>query len=373
MLDGADARTLVIVDEIGGGTEPSAGAALAVAMLERLLERGSRAIVSTHSLELKLFAHATAGVANASVRFDPNTFAPTFELDVGTPGQSLAFPLATRLGIDAGIVERAGALLERRELDYEAALAELAVRNAELRETRTALETERVEAARERERVRHDREQLDDERRRFATRAEERVAQALRDFVGELQRRKPTPAQTTMLAQTISKMRDELGIRPAAERPAAPHAFSVGDRVRILSLNQEGVVVQDWDERLLVSVGSMKVMVEKSDVRAEGRAASSTRGESVHGRTRMEAVARASSSLDVRGKRYAEAEPLVERWIDDALLAGTSPLRLVHGKGTGMLGRGLQEHLRDHPAVKSLRYGNEEEGSTGVTLIELRT
>ncbi len=132
-------------------------------------------------------------------------------------------------------------------------------------------------------------------------------------------------------------------------------------------------MVQDWDERLLVSVGSMKVMVEKSDVRAEARAVSSTRGESVHGRTRMEAVARASSSLDVRGKRYAEAEPLVERWIDDALLAGTSPLRLVHGKGTGMLGRGLQEHLRDHPAVKSLRYGNEEEGSTGVTLIELRT
>ncbi|MGA9420478.1 MAG: Smr/MutS family protein, partial [Candidatus Cybelea sp.] len=97
------------------------------------------------------------------------------------------------------------------------------------------------------------------------------------------------------------------------------------------------------------------------------------RGDTRPGQTRLEATARASASLDVRGKRFAEAEPIVERWIDDALLAGTSPLRLVHGKGTGMLGRGLQEHLRDHPAVKNLRYGNEEEGSTGVTLIELRT
>ncbi len=122
MLDGANERTLLVVDEIGGGTEPSAGAALAIAMLERLLACGARAVVSTHSVELKLFAHAAPGVANASVRFDPATFAPTFELDVGTPGQSLAFPLATRLGIDAGIVERAETLLERRERDYETAL-----------------------------------------------------------------------------------------------------------------------------------------------------------------------------------------------------------------------------------------------------------
>jgi DNA mismatch repair protein MutS2 len=374
MLDGADSSTLAIVDEIGGGTEPSAGAALAVAMLERLLERDARAIVSTHSLELKLFAHSTAGVANASVRFDPKTFAPTFELDVGTPGQSLAFPLATRLGIDEAIVERAGALLERRELDYEAALSELAVRNAELRETRSALEGELAQSRRERDALRRDRGALDEERRGFAARAEERMAQTLRDFVRELQRRKPTPAQTTSLANAVEKMRAELGIRATHDADAAQSAeFAPGDRVRILSLNQEGVVAQDWDERLLVSVGSMKVMVEKSDVRRETRAVKEARSEARQGQTRVEAVARASSSLDVRGKRYAEAEPLVERWIDDALLAGASPLRLVHGKGTGMLGRGLQEHLRDHPAVKSLRYGNEEEGSTGVTLIELRT
>ena len=378
MLEGANARTLAIVDEIGGGTEPSAGAALAIAILERLLVCGARAIVSTHALELKLFAHATASVANASVRFDPKTFAPTFELDVGTPGQSLAFPLATRLGIDPQIVERAAALLERRELDYEAALAELALRSSELRESREGVERERAAASRQLESLHRERNELDEERRRFSMRAEERLAQTLRDFVREQQQRRPSRSQAASLAQTLETMRLELGIRRDDETAESADAYSAGDRVRVLSLNQEGVVTEDWDERLLVSIGSMKVMVEKSDVRRDrrvvkGERAQPLRGDTRLGQTRLEAAARASASLDVRGKRFAEAEPIVERWIDDALLAGTSPLRLVHGKGTGMLGRGLQEHLRDHPAVKSLRYGNEEEGSTGVTLIELRT
>jgi DNA mismatch repair protein MutS2 len=378
MLEGANARTLAIVDEIGGGTEPSAGAALAIAILERLLVCGARAIVSTHALELKLFAHATASVANASVRFDPKTFAPTFELDVGTPGQSLAFPLATRLGIDPQIVERAAALLERRELDYEAALAELALRSSELRESREGVERARAAASRQLESLHRDRNEFDEERRRFSMRAEERLAQTLRDFVREQQQRRPSRSQAASLAQTLETMRRELGIRRDDETAESAYAYSAGDRVRVLSLNQEGVVTEDWDERLLVSIGSMKVMVEKSDVRRDrrvvkGERAQPLRGDTRPGQTRLEATARASASLDVRGKRFAEAEPIVERWIDDALLAGTSPLRLVHGKGTGMLGRGLQEHLRDHPAVKSLRYGNEEEGSTGVTLIELRT
>ncbi len=386
ILSRADGRTLAIVDEIGGGTEPSAGAALARAMLERLLECGTRALVSTHSLELKLFAHSTPGVANASVRFDPNTFAPTFELDVGTPGQSLAFPLATRLGIDPQVVERAAALLESRERDYESALSELAVRNTELREARAGLEAERRTASSELERLRGERADFETQRRGFAGKAQERLQQGLRDFVRELQRRasesghdsertrkgKVSSSQAALLAQTLEAMRRDLGIVPDERKGSDDRAFEPGDRVRILSLNQEGIVAEDYDERLLVSVGSMKMLVERSDVRRE--ASSGARARSAGGAgARLSAAARTSEALDVRGKRYAEAEPLVERWIDDALLAGNSPLRLIHGKGTGMLGRGLQEYLRAHPGVKSLRYGNEEEGSTGVTMIELRT
>lgn len=373
MLDGADARTLLIVDEIGGGTEPSAGAALAIAMLERLLECGARAIVSTHSVELKLFAHATPAVANASVRFDPKTFAPTFELDVGTPGQSLAFPLAARMGIDPKIVARAQSLLEGREREYEAALVELALRSSELREERTRLEAERRDAAGELQRFQRDRSELEMERRRFAARGEERLQQGLRDFVRELHGRKVTRSQTKLLDETIAAMRRDLGIRTEPSQPTEEATFLPGDRVRILSLNQDGVVAEDWDDRLLVSIGSMKTTVERSDVARIGVAEKRPQRSARAAEARMSAAQRSTAELDVRGKRYSEAEPLVERWIDDALLAGNSPLRLIHGKGTGMLGRGLQEFLRTHASVKSLRYGTEEEGSTGVTLIELKT
>ncbi|HEY6450620.1 MAG TPA: Smr/MutS family protein [Candidatus Cybelea sp.] len=183
---------------------------------------------------------------------------------------------------------------------------------------------------------------------------------------------KVTSSQAALLGQTIDAMRRDLGIsRDAADEPEVG-TYSPGDSVRIISLNQEGIVAEDWDERLLVSVGSMKMMVEKTDVRREGPAKRRQQSES-QAQTRLAAAQRATAELDVRGKRYAEAQPQVDRWIDDALLAGNSVLRLIHGKGTGMLGRGLQEYLRGHDAVKSLRYGDEEEGSTGVTLIELRT
>lgn len=387
IIDGADSRTLAIVDEVGGGTEPSAGAALARAMLERLLECGARAIVSTHSMELKLFAHSMPGVANASVRFDPTTFSPTFELDIGTPGQSLAFPLAARMGIDAAIIDRATELLEQRERDYEAALAELAQRGGELRAETERLEAERRDVKAELEALHRDRSKLEVERHDFAAAAEERLQRALRDFVAELRRRaaesavdserrkkgKVTSSQTALLADTIEAMRRELGISTGEESTDETQTYSPGDRVRVVSVNQDAEVAQDYGDRLLISIGAMKMLVAKNDVRREPDTAGPRRRGASGAETRLSAAARTQEALDVRGKRYAEAEPLVEKWIDDALLAGNSPLRLIHGKGTGMLGRGLQEYLRAHPGVKALRYGNEEEGSTGVTMIELRT
>jgi DNA mismatch repair protein MutS2 len=380
MLDRADERTLVLVDEIGGGTEPSAGAALAIAMLERLLEAGARGLVTTHATELKLFAHATPGVANASVRFDPHTFAPTFHLDVGAPGQSLAFPLARTIGIAGEVVERAQRLLDTRERDYEAALAELSLRNAELQSERDGLAEERRREALETSRLQSERATLDAQRRAFGEKAEERMQQALRDFVRELQERaegrraarpKVTPSQAGLLAQTIDAMRRDLGITNEPPEATGDGTYAPGERVRALSLRQEGDVVEDFGESLLLSIGPMKTVVKKDDVRRVA-ATPSRRKPTASDDARISAATRTRSELDVRGKRFAEAEPLVERWIDEAMLAGNSPLRLIHGKGTGMLGRGLQEYLRLHPAVTGVRYGNEEEGSAGVTIVELR-
>ncbi len=381
MLSSAGERTLVLVDEIGGGTEPSAGSALAVAMLERLLEAGARGLVTTHATELKLFAHATPGVANASVRFDPHTFAPTFHLDIGAPGQSLAFPLARTIGIAGEIVERAQRLLDTRERDYEAALAELSLRNAELQSERDALAEERRSEARETARLKSERAALDAQRRAFGTNAEERMQQALRDFVRQLQERaqenrstrpKVTPAQAGLLARTVEEMRRDLGITNETPDSAGDGIFAAGERVRAFSLQQEGDVVEDFGETLLLAIGPMKTVVRKDDVRRVTAVRPPRARMAASEDSRVTAAARSRSELDVRGKRFVEAEPLVERWIDEAMLAGNSQLRLIHGKGTGMLGRGLQEYLRSHPSVSEVRYGNEDEGSAGVTIVELK-
>ncbi|MEO9171336.1 MAG: Smr/MutS family protein, partial [Candidatus Baltobacteraceae bacterium] len=382
MLLRADDRTLVLVDEIGGGTEPGAGASLAVAMLERLLEVRACGVVTTHATELKLFASATPGVANASVRFDPQSFRPTYHLDVGAPGQSLAFPLARALGIDAAIVERAQALLERRERDYESALAELSLRAAEVQAERDALADQRAIAARERDATREAREKLDVERQAFADRAEARMQQGLRDFTSELQRRaaanavsrpRVTAAQSDLLSRNFEKLRADLGIKDRqSDANTGGDTFAPNDRVRIHSLRQEGTVIEDFGDTLLVAIGVMKTVVKRSDVERAPRQARERHRADDGGTAKIEAAGRSRLELDVRGKRFAEAEPIVDRWIDEALLAGAGTLRLIHGKGTGMLGRGLQQFLSAHPSVKSIRYGLEDEGSGGVTIIELQ-
>jgi DNA mismatch repair protein MutS2 len=389
----ADERSLVLVDEIGGGTEPASGAALAVAMLERLLSVRACGIVTTHSTELKLFGHQTAGVVNASVRFDPQTFAPTYHLDVGTPGQSLAFPLARSQGIPPELISRAEALLGTRERDYESALAELSELNAQVQTERDALRRERSHIDRLQDNLRSRTEAVERERRQFAEQAEARLQQTLRDFSNELARRaaeqqqqsvrpRVTASQSALLQRTIDQMRRDLRINPTGSEPGdstVSPSLSKGEAVRILSLNQDGTVISDNGDSVLVAIGPMKTLVRKNDIHRRGPGSNAGQSASKRDRaggqaasTRLEAATQTMAELDVRGKRYIEAEPIVDSWIDEAVLAGNSPLRLIHGKGTGMLGRGLQEFLRSHPHVRTVRYGDENEGGGGVTIIDLR-
>ena len=389
IVDAADDRSLVLIDEIGGGTEPAGGAALAIAILERLLAVRACGIVTTHATELKLFAHATPGVVNAGVRFDPHTFAPTYQLDVGMPGLSLAFPLARSLGISAELVARAESLIGTREREYENALAELSETNAALHAERDELVRERADLERRSEDLRLRREALAGERRAFAEAAELRMQQALREFTNELQRRaelrenrderarrpKVTPAQSALLSRTLEQMRRDLGVEPEHGGEPLQAEYAPDDRVRVLSFGQEGTVIADNGDTLLVAIGPMRTLVSKEDVRLCGGGEQRVRlraDRSRGGDARLDAAVRTTAEIDVRGKRYAEAEPLVERWIDDAQIAGSASLRLIHGKGTGMLGRGLQEFLRGHPMVKNVRYGDENEGGGGVTVFELR-
>ncbi|MFN2460748.1 MAG: endonuclease MutS2 [Candidatus Velthaea sp.] len=382
VIAGAGARTLILMDEIGAGTEPNAGAALAVAALERFIAAGSRVIATTHATELKLFGAENAHVRNASVRFDPETHAPTYQLDVGSPGQSLAFPLARAMRVDPAVVARAEELLSHAERAYDRALAELAGERA-----KTAREGERLAGERARlhtleEGARKRADALERERREIAARAEARLTDALHAFTAELQRRAPdasrgrgrvTRGQSELLARTIEAMRKDLGLeRTPAPDDGAPLAIGVGDRVYVASLEQEGVVAEVLGADALVTIGPMRTLVSQAQLQRRGVAPRDSAPRGGAAAPNLEAASRAQTELDVRGKRYVEAEPDVERWIDEAVMLGHSPLRLIHGKGTGLLGRGLQQYLRAHPNVSGVRYGNADEGGSGVTVFELR-
>ncbi len=383
-------RALVLIDEIAGGTEPASGAALAIALLEELLRRGAHGIVTTHNTELKLFAAATAGVQNASVRFDPQTYTPTYDLDLGSPGRSLAFPLARALGLDETIVERAQTLLSSSERDYDRALEELAEVRSEATLERDALVRERANVAGLEATARDRGEALERERRSFARQADERLGRALREFTAELERRqrerigsgraKVTSGQAALLGRVLDDVHQELGVT-APPRTAAGEAkcerasAALGDRVFIESLGSEGDVAEDYGDTVLVAIGAMKTVVPKAGVRivraARDAAAARAPKNANTGVATLEAASVARTELDVRGKRFVEAEPLVERWIDESTLLGLSPLRLIHGKGTGLLGRGLQQHLKERSGIHAVRYGNADEGGSGVTIFEL--
>ena len=383
----ADDRSLILIDEIGAGTEPNAGAALAVAVLERFVAAGARGIVTTHATELKLFGAENAHVRNASVRFDPETYAPTYQLDLGSPGQSLAFPLARRMQLDPGVIGRAETLLTAQERDYERALAELADERTRTTAEREAIMRDRVQLHTLEEQARKRTEALERERREIAQRAEAQLAGALRAFSAELESRaaargehtrgpRVTRGQSELLARTIDEVRAGLGIDAHRATPEAqtPAPLAPGDRVRVLSLDSEGTVVDVFEHDVMVQLGALRMSVPREDVRRRGGAAvpaRAERNEHASGAARLAAAASAHTELDVRGKRFVEAEPLVDRWIDESALAGASPLRLIHGKGTGLLGRGLQQYLRENPRVRDVRYGGPEEGGSGVTVFEL--
>lgn len=379
----ADERSLILIDEIGAGTEPGAGAALAVAVLERFIAAGARCIATTHATELKLFGAEHRYVRNASVRFDPTTYAPTYQLDIGSPGQSLAFALARTMQLDPAVVARAEDLLSSAERDYDRGLAELARERTQLSHERERLDRERAELHTLAEVARRKSDTAERERRELAARAEARLADALRTFTAELERRaaqsggrtraRVTPGQSDLLSRTLDEMRRDLGIdRTPRGGRQPPQPIGLGDRVIVTALDQEGVVAEDLGANALVTIGSMRITVPKTDLHRRGGPAPRIKPDPGAGEARLAAATNAQTQLDVRGQRFAEAEPKVDQWIDRAALTGHSPLRLVHGKGTGLLGRGLQEYLRAHPAVTGVRYGNADEGGSGVTVFELR-
>lgn len=391
VLEQVDETCLVILDELGAGTDPAEGSALARAVLSYLLDMGATALVATHYPELKGYAQTRPGVKNASMEFDPETLLPTFHLTIGLPGRSNAFAIAARLGLDPTIIAEAKKMVTETTLEAERLLDEI----YRQRETVRA-ERERAEAARARaeeaERLLTRRlESIEAERRKIIEDARRQAAREVEELREELARLKARLARATeriATAEPLAEIESELekvekkvavptALLPQTQPPAQKRAVRLGDTVKLKTLNSIGVVTALTATEAEVKVGRLRVRARLDEVEWRGTA-SEEEGSRKQAAASPAPLATLKSQavspgleLDIRGKTVEEALPELEQYLDQAYLAELPWVRIIHGKGTGKLRQAVREYLRNQPQVKSATTGAETEGGEGVTVVTL--
>jgi DNA mismatch repair protein MutS2 len=384
ILGEAGEHSLLLLDELGAGTDPVEGSALARAILTHVLEHRLTTLVATHYSELKAFAQTTPGVENASVEFDVETLSPTFRLQVGLPGRSNAFAIAERLGLPTGIVRGARALVSPEELKTESLLAEiqrahreaLVARDEALLARRAVLEEQRRLAARLAT-IEAERASTVAEARAEARRVLAEIRQEIEILHAEMSAAKRGATLTDdWIAQAKKRVseKEKAVAAPSPPPPAPmeeiipPGELAVGDLVWVAGLGTTGQLVGLEQDSAQVQVGSFFVRVQRSELEWRGRPglsqpepAAALRG--FHPSPGIE--------LDLRGQRVEEIRDRLDKYLDDAFLAALPFVRIVHGKGTGALRQAVREQLRTHPLVQSYRQGEDSEGGSGVTVAYL--
>ncbi|MDN5361786.1 MAG: mismatch repair protein MutS2 [Moorella sp. (in: firmicutes)] len=396
IIRAAEPGSLVLLDELGAGTDPTEGAALAMALLDHLAALGARTIATTHYSELKAYAYATPGVKNAAVEFDSQTLQPTYNLLIGAPGESNAFAVAARLGLPPELIDRARGLLSEENQRVSRLIAGLAEdRRASAREraaaaslrqeaeaARAALEKEKQEwqqqAARQLEKAREEARTILRRTRYEVREIMARVEKALAEENLRGQQRELTKAR-----QRLKELEDGTGSALERYRPAIagrpPENLQAGDKVYLASWGQAGEVLSPPGEQgeVLVQVGALKVNIPLKELRlvkAESRKDRAPAGGGVNsGGWTVKAAVNDDlrPEIDLRGLTVDEACLRVDEYLDDAVLAGLNRVSLIHGKGTGALRVALQDYLRQHPLVKGFRLGGAGEGGSGVTVVDI--
>ncbi|MDI6710635.1 MAG: endonuclease MutS2 [Bacillota bacterium] len=386
ILAEAGSGSLVLIDELGTGTDPVEGAALAQSILESLQSSGARTIATTHLGELKQFAATRERVANASVEFDAVTLEPTYRLIIGRPGRSNAFEIARRLGLPERVVARARDFLTADQQRAEELLADLERQQRETEQARMEAERLREQAATDAARRRQELDELLGKKKAVLERAAVEAREALRAIrlegegvIRELRERvKAATAREREMAIQEARERIE-ALHDLAPPPApvpdageAPAAVTAGDGVYLPRYGQFGQVIgtaREGDE-VLVQVGAVKVTVPLTELRAS-RAPQARRERTAGTGFALQKSRDFKRELDLRGKRVEEALAEIEKYLDDAVLAGVTRVHLIHGKGTGALRAAVQEWLKDEPRVSSFRLGDQDEGGLGVTVVDL--
>ena len=394
VLGEANDRTLLLFDELGAGTDPVEGAALATAIIEESRSLGAKVMATTHYAELKLYAMTTAGVENASCEFDVETLRPTYRLLIGIPGKSNAFAIARRLGLPEHVIELAGGHLDRQNVQFEDVLSKM-------ERQRQEMEAEKREAARLRLQMEQDaaaakehRKRLETERAKMLDGAREEAREILAEaravsntVFHELDQMKKKQKegqdwqnvnqQRSALRQRINQADEKFHARSLPQEEEEPtRPAQVGDTVELKRMGTRAQVLQvNKDGSLQLQAGILKISAKQTEVRVVDAPKHNAQKQMRRMVRRVQSQMRASGArpeLDIRGMTGDEGVAMVDRFLDDAVMAHLTTVTIIHGKGTGALRQAVQQHLKTCKYVKGFRLGRYGEGETGVTIVELK-
>lgn len=399
ILEEADYRSLILVDELGSGTDPVEGAALAISVLERFRQRHCRVAATTHYAELKMYAIQTEGVENACCEFDVESLKPTYRLLIGVPGRSNAFAISQKLGLDPAIISHAQALVQSENKQFEDVVDSLEASRQQYEAMTRELAEKEAEIERTRKEIRVHKEQLSKEKAAEVQKAKEQAmrivsdvqgqANALMDELNQIRKEKDREAFSQKAIAARSQLKSKLdkihdAANPITEREnisyTLPRPLKPGDTVLIVDIDKEGTVLQAPDKsgsvlvqagiiRSRVKIGNLRLL-DKKKVQFNGTNVRTGKGSvkksiNVSGRS-------ASMECDLRGMTVDEALLTLDSFIDNAILTHVHQITIIHGKGTGALRAAVQAHLKQHKAIRTFRLGVYGEGEAGVTVAELK-
>ena len=391
-LKQVDERSLVLFDELGAGTDPTEGAALAIAILNHLHGRGIRTMATTHYSELKVYALSTPGVENACCEFDLETLRPTYHLLIGIPGKSNAFAIAGKLGLPDYIIEEARTHLTEQDESFEDLLTDLETSKRTIQKEQEEIAAYRRELERLKAETKEKQERLEAQRERILREANEKAHSILADAketADETMRNFRKFGKESISAAEMEKERERLrkkmdaarsGMKMEPQKPRKQHKpgdFKLGESVKVLSMNLTGTVtaLPDSKGNVTVQMGILRSQVNISDLEIIEEKPSYTAKQmqkTGKGKLKMGKSFSVSPEINLLGKTVDEAVAELDKYLDDASLAHLSTVRVVHGKGTGALRSGIHSYLKRQKHVKSFRLGAFGEGDAGVTIVELK-
>ncbi len=395
ILKEADDRSLVLFDELGAGTDPTEGAALAIAILSNLHRRGSRVMATTHYSELKVFALSTPGVENGCCEFDVETLRPTYRLLIGVPGKSNAFAISQKLGLSQDIIEEAKTHLTKQDEDFEDLLADLEQKRVTIEQERDQINSYKEEIRELKQRLESKQEKLDLSRDKILREANEQarnILQEAKDYADTTIRNfqkygKAAGVSAKDMEKERGKLREKMSTvdKKLSAKNAAPKKLHkqltakdlhIGDSIKVLSLNLKGTVstLPDAKGNLFVQMGILRSQVNIRDLEKldDTVITGGNFSKTGSGKIKMSKSASVSTEINLLGKTVDEAIMELDKYLDDAYIAHLPSVRIVHGKGTGALRKGVHNYLRHQKHVKSYRLGEFGEGDAGVTIVEFK-